>query len=254
MKLIVRFTFFFVLSIIFIPSISHAASVAERTSGRILLQVQDKGEAWYVYPNDLRRYYLGRPFDAWNVMRSLGLGITNANLAKIPTKDDAWDGDSAFINSLKGKILLQVENNGEAWYVNPPNGKRYYLGRPDDAFGVMRFLGLGATTNDIFSINPNIQIATIHYRGSGSAQADEYVEIVNRGSLAQTFNTWTLMDEAKHTFTFPNNYTLQPGASVRVYTNMGELSFNNKAPIWNNDGDTAYLRGANGALVDVYRY
>lgn len=37
-------------------------------------------------------------------------------------------------NRLKGKILLQVESAGEAWYVNPDNEKRYYLGRPSDAF------------------------------------------------------------------------------------------------------------------------
>lgn len=34
---------------------------------------------------------------------------------------------------LTGRILLQVESHGEAWYVNQTNLKRYYLGRPSDA-------------------------------------------------------------------------------------------------------------------------
>ena len=35
--------------------------------------------------------------------------------------------DAQLVNRLKGRILLQVESVGEAWYVNPIDGKRYYL-------------------------------------------------------------------------------------------------------------------------------
>ena len=61
-------------------------------------------------------------------------------------------------NRLKGRILLQVESKGEAWYVNPDNLKRYYLGRPDDAFKVMRELGLGITNKNFDSFIKNFQI------------------------------------------------------------------------------------------------
>ncbi len=47
--------------------------------------------------------------------------------------------DLEFANTQKGKILLQVENNGEAWYIGQ-NSKRYFLGTPADAFKVMRSL------------------------------------------------------------------------------------------------------------------
>jgi predicted nucleic acid-binding Zn ribbon protein len=53
--------------------------------------------------------------------------------------------DSNFANNQKGKILLQVEGNGEAWYVNPGDSKRYFLGRPADAFRVMRDVEYWAT-------------------------------------------------------------------------------------------------------------
>lgn len=36
-------------------------------------------------------------------------------------------------NNMKGRILLQVESHGEAWYVNPKDEKRYYM-----ADGAMR--------------------------------------------------------------------------------------------------------------------
>jgi len=35
--------------------------------------------------------------------------------------------DISLANRLKGKILLQVEGRGEAWYIHPDNGKRYYM-------------------------------------------------------------------------------------------------------------------------------
>jgi hypothetical protein len=56
--------------------------------------------------------------------------------------------DIAFANKHKGKIFLQVESRGEAWYINPKDGKRYFLGRAADAYSVMRNLGLGISEKD----------------------------------------------------------------------------------------------------------
>lgn len=173
-------------------------------SGRILLQVEGNGEAWYVNPTDLMRYYLGRPDDAFKIMRDLGVGISNVDLKRIPvgldhikgidsdndglndrledalgTRSDQADSDSdgwsdltelktgnnplgsgllpisqAFTSQHLGKIFLQIENKGEAWYVNPENGHRYFLGLPDDAFNLMRTFGLGITNNDLGDVVP----------------------------------------------------------------------------------------------------
>jgi len=179
-----------------------ADSFLENLSGKILLQVEENGEAWYFNPEDLYRYYLGRPLDAFNLMREWGIGISNKDLKKIQIgilendnedsdqdglsdalelalktdpflKDSDRDGfsdkeeiensfnplgegheilDYNFSKKNSGKIFLQVENKGEAWYLNPEDQKRYYLGRPKDAFAVMRFLGLGISNVDIEKI------------------------------------------------------------------------------------------------------
>jgi hypothetical protein len=55
------------------------SELVSRLSGRILLQVQGHGEAWYVYPIDHKRYYLGSQDDAYFIMRNLSLGINNAD-------------------------------------------------------------------------------------------------------------------------------------------------------------------------------
>lgn len=66
-----------------------------------------------------------------------------------PRQVDAYSG---LVSRLMGKILLRVQHRGEAWYVNPDNGQRYFLGRPQDAFNLMRSLGLGISNDDLFDI------------------------------------------------------------------------------------------------------
>lgn len=48
-------------------------------------------------------------------------------------KDKKYPIDLKYANSQKGKILLSVQGNNEAWYVNPKDGKRYFLGNPAEA-------------------------------------------------------------------------------------------------------------------------
>ncbi|MEA3449775.1 MAG: CARDB domain-containing protein [Patescibacteria group bacterium] len=169
--------------------------------GKIILTVEQAGEAYYVNPNTQTHHFLGRPDDAFAVMREQGIGISNENLYKIPIglsgsgtdsdadglsdyleetiglrfdagdtdgdgyndKDELINGynpwgegrqnlDDNFSKAQGGRILLQVEKNGEAWYVSPVDNKRYFLGRPADAFAVMRELGLGISDSDFDSL------------------------------------------------------------------------------------------------------
>ncbi|MDO8593029.1 MAG: DKNYY domain-containing protein [bacterium] len=136
--------------------------IYERVKGRIVIKTEDNGAAYYVHPRMNKIFYLGRPDDAFKIMREQSVGITNIDLQKIPiglgnlTGSESPDGlgklayDSKFTKKQNGKILLQVQNKGEAWYVI--NGKRYFLGRPADAFSVMRNLGLGISNNDFVDL------------------------------------------------------------------------------------------------------
>src|SRR3989304_5097609 len=68
-----------------LPDSTPDLALAGRMKGKILLQTESKGEAWYIHPKEFKRYYLSRPQDGFSVMRSKGYGISNANMAKIPS-------------------------------------------------------------------------------------------------------------------------------------------------------------------------
>lgn len=139
------------------------SSLYSNLKGRIILNVDSSGEAYYIHPQKQEMHFLSRPIVAFYVMREQGVGITNKDLEKIPVADNycpaymqncdkPYSYNAQFTNQQKGKIFIQVEESGEAWYVNPVSSKRYYLGRPIDAFNVMRNLGLGISDKNFNSL------------------------------------------------------------------------------------------------------
>ncbi len=178
------------------------SALADRLKGKIVIKIEDGGKAYYINPTTKYYYYLGRPNDAFNVMKEQAVGTTDTDLSKIQigladlsgtdtdsdglsdifedaikTNKNKSDSDNDgyndkkevesgynpngsgklnynnnFSNYQKGRILLQVEHKGEAWYINPADGKRYFLGRPQDAFTIMKNLGLGITNNDFSNL------------------------------------------------------------------------------------------------------
>lgn len=174
--------------------------LVNRLKGKIVLQVEERGEAWYVDPTTGYRYYMRDGVRAYDFLRAFGLGISNPHLSQIPigieTRADMTDSDNDGVddrledalgtknstsdtdadgfsdyeeiisgynpngpgktfltdlgNSLEGKILLQVESRGEAWYVH--NGKRYYMKDGAAAYQIMRYLSLGISNTDLRKI------------------------------------------------------------------------------------------------------
>lgn len=108
-------------------------------------------------------------------------------------------------------------------------------------------------------ISGNIQITTIFFNGVVSSyEPDENVEIKNFDTRSIQVESWTLRDIAEHVYIFPN-FVMAPNQTCRIYTNQNHpefCSFNYESgqAIWNNTGDTAYLRDSSGNLIDEYRY
>ena len=148
MKIIIQLVFTF--SLIVIPVTSLRAEVSpNRLRGKILLQVEDKGQAWYIDQKTGEKNYMANGNEAFNIMRSLGVGITSKDLEKIKNNKNLALRQS-------GKIFLQVESKGEAYYVDF-NGNLHYLKNGSGAYEVMRKLGLGITNKDLEKINISIK-------------------------------------------------------------------------------------------------
>ncbi|MBI4778965.1 PQQ-dependent sugar dehydrogenase [Candidatus Falkowbacteria bacterium] len=80
---------------------SFSGMAPARLAGRILIKVEDLGKAYYVNPLNLSLNFLGRPADAFNLMRALGLGITNSNLGQI-------EEDNSYVAEEVREMPLQL--------------------------------------------------------------------------------------------------------------------------------------------------
>lgn len=123
----------------------ESSSLSNRLKGKILLQVEAHGEAYYVYPKDGKRYYMADGNEAYRIMRYLGVGITDADLNKVKT-------NKSFAKQHSGKIFLQVEAHGEAFYIDF-DGNAHYLKDGSAAYAIMRDLGFGITNSDLNKIS-----------------------------------------------------------------------------------------------------
>jgi hypothetical protein len=162
-----RFKYLFTLSVIFLSSTFFtypvsAATLASQLSGRILLQVENKGEAWYVNPKDQKKYYLGKPDDAYALMRQLSLGISEKEFSSWSKGAPSW---------AKGKLYIRPQSHGEAYYVDL-NFRWHYLGRANDAWLLFRAQGMGISNSDLAKITS----ASVSATSSISTSNGDYIQ------------------------------------------------------------------------------
>ncbi|MDI6696649.1 MAG: lamin tail domain-containing protein [Anaerolineales bacterium] len=106
-----------------------------------------------------------------------------------------------------------------------------------------------------------VRIKFIFYQGqTPGSEADEYIQIGNDGTTPVDLTGWRINAGASgQDFTF-SEFTLLPGQTCRVYTDMVQDdscvpdSFSSGTAIWANDGDCASLFDAEGMRVDLYCY
>jgi len=107
-----------------------------------------------------------------------------------------------------------------------------------------------------------IIIAIVHFNAEGDDRKnlnDEYIVIENRADEPVDLTGWTVYDESNaHRYLFPS-FVLSGKAKVTLRTGLGkntrdELFWGSRSPVWNNDGDTVFIRDSEGNLVASYVY
>jgi micrococcal nuclease len=161
--------------------------------------------------------------------------------------------------SPQGETFVNLELLRQGYanvFTVPPNVK--YEERFREAEQEAREAGRGLWA----TLETGVKIAHIQANAPGNDAENpngEWVEIVNEGSEAVNLEGYSLKDAATHIYTFPA-FTLQPGAVVRLYSGQGQDDASSLywglagEAVWNNDGDSAFLRDSEGNLVDDYSY
>jgi hypothetical protein len=105
----------------------------------------------------------------------------------------------------------------------------------------------------------SLQLGKINYNAAGSDTTSnvngEYVVIKNLASTSKCLTGWKVKDAAGHTYTF-GTFCLAGYKSVYLYTGKGTNSSTRRYwgmgwHVWNNTGDTAYLRTSAGTSMDT---
>lgn len=122
---------------------STTVSLATRLSGRILIQVDNKGEAWYVNPVTKKRVFLNGPATAFKEMSNSSIGVTNATFDSLST---------SIPSNLVGRFILKTEDAGKLYYVNPVDRTVIFVNGPSGAENLIRTVGLGIKTSDLVKI------------------------------------------------------------------------------------------------------
>ncbi|MGW5050356.1 lamin tail domain-containing protein [Actinokineospora sp. NPDC004072] len=92
-------------------------------------------------------------------------------------------------------------------------------------------------------------------RGGNASLNGEYIALKNTSGSAKTITGWTLRDKQNHVYKFPAT-TIGAGKYLYVRTGKGTNNATTRYwgktwYVWNNDGDTAYLRNAAGTTVST---
>lgn len=141
---------------------SSGTSILTTLSANASVSIIGATDGWYYVEVNGARGWIGNQFV--NVTSQDSSGNTwdsyeaymQANPAKkpsttpapTPTPTTSTATDATLNARLRGYILLDVQQHGEAWYLNPTDNRRYYLRDGAAAYQMMRSFGLGVSEKD----------------------------------------------------------------------------------------------------------
>jgi endonuclease YncB( thermonuclease family) len=185
------------------------------------------------------------------------------------TQDDVGDPLERYVIADGFFVNLELIEGGYAMAITEPANnlcQAVFNQAQNDAIAAGRGLWAATPTPTrtlipaTATVSPlgEVVVVNVSKRGNGWQEPEEYVEIFNSGTAPVQLQGWSLSDNDNHIFWFPS-FVLGPGQYCRVYTDQYwpehcGFTYHNPAPIWDNNGDCAYLKDFTGKLVDTFCY
>ncbi|UCE38120.1 MAG: thermonuclease family protein [Thermoplasmata archaeon] len=193
--------------------------------------------------------------DATEKLKEL-IGDGPVKLKKDVDDEDQYGRWLRYIYVNKTFVNLEMVKEGCAIaYEFQPNVK--YSEEFKEAEGEAREAGIGIWVPSSFSIT--ISILNADAEGDDTKNLnDEYVVFANEGTTSLNMTHWLVLDQANNHYRF-QEFELEAGSFVTLHSGSGvdtevDIYWASPKPIWNNDGDTLYLRDAEDLFVTHYSY
>lgn len=146
----------FIVSIIFVfgaLKVQAAEEGSARYDGFFVVESGSSSPYWYVTPDGSSRFGFKSSDDFSKLLARVGIGITTKNLDKIPASGLPKNQESVLLTDrFAGDILLQVEKDGAAWYVDPIDHVRYELKNGQAGFDTVKKLALDISPTHLAEI------------------------------------------------------------------------------------------------------
>jgi len=193
-------------------------------------------------------------YSEYQKLKAAGIEVRNdTNPAYMHDKIMIIDGIIVITGSYNYSTNAEENNNENIIIILSDNVARVY----EHEFEKIWKQSEGEPVSSTPSTSAAVIIFTVNYDAPGDDRTNlngEYIVIKNIGEVDVDMKGWILKDEANHQYRFPS-FILKAGGTVTVYTGSGtstetELYWESDSPIWNNDGDTAYLYNEKGELID----
>ncbi|MDD5749507.1 MAG: S41 family peptidase [Patescibacteria group bacterium] len=135
---------------------SDYQEIKNRYSGSVV--VCDEGfdkSYWYIVPIKAEKFPLENTVDLNSLLNLFAQGIHNKDLEKISSKEALTNIDYQLTHKFRGRFLLQTEEKGEAWYINPLDNQRYYISNNTQGLETLKNLAIDISRDklEIFTLS-----------------------------------------------------------------------------------------------------
>ncbi|MCB9802639.1 PDZ domain-containing protein [Candidatus Nomurabacteria bacterium] len=134
----------------------HASTndqIQKRYAGNFVFEdLNFEQRLWYINRDASEKYLLKDGVSITRLLNTFGQGISNQELKKLATSSESLNADYNLSHQLSGQIVLQIEENGEAWYINPLDDFRYKIDNGQIGFETAKTLALDISSDKLKDI------------------------------------------------------------------------------------------------------